>query len=235
MRQCTLCRRMVQEIHQPQMSDLPCERLPSDHHFVFATTGLDFIGRFPVSQCNREATRYVLLFICLVVRAVHLEIAKTMSTDSTMNCIRRFISRRGEPRNFLSNNRKSCVRSGSELKKGIEALRASNEFASKLHIHDIEFEWKLNPPLAPHFGGILVWLIQVFELSLYKVIGSRTLIHETLSTFTCKIESNMNSRPLTNTSSNINDPLPLTPNNILLGRPNVNFPPGVFSERNITI
>ena len=217
------------------MSDLPCERLPSEHHFVFATTGLDFIGHFPVSQCGRHATRYVLLFTCLVVRAVHLEIAENLSTDSTMNCIRRFISRRGKPKKFLSDNGKSFVSSCSELKKGIEALRASKEFASKLHILDIEIEWKFNPPLAPHFGGSWERLIQVFKLSLYKVIGSRTLTHETLSTFTCEIESNMNSRPLTYTLSDINDPLPLTPNHFLLGRPTVNFPPGVFSERKITI
>ena len=234
-RQCIPCRRMIQEIQQPQMSDLPCERLPSEHHFVFATTGLDFIGPFPVSQSGRHATRYVLLFTCLVVRAVHLEIAENLSTDSTMNCIRRFISRRGKPKKFLSDNGKSFVSSCSELKKGIEALRASKEFASKLHILDIEIEWKFNPPLAPHFGGIWERLIQVFKLSLYKVIGSRTLTHETLSTFTCEIESNMNSRPLTYTSSDINDPLPLTPNHFLLGRPTVNFPPGVFSERKITI
>ena len=233
-RQCIPCRRMIQDIQQPQMSDIPCERLPSEHHFVFATTGLDFVGPFPVSQCGRHATRYVLLFTCLVVRAVHLEIAENLSTDSTMNCIRRFISRRGKPKKFLSDNGKSFVSSCSEL-KGIEALRASKEFASKLHILDIEIEWKFNPPLAPHFGGSWERLIQVFKLSLYKVIGSRTLTHETLSTFTCEIESNMNSRPLTYTSSDINDPLPLTPNHFLLGRPTVNFPPGVFSERKITI
>ncbi|XP_075256676.1 uncharacterized protein LOC142349146 [Convolutriloba macropyga] len=99
-RQCIPCRRMIQEIQQPQMSDLPCKRLPSEHHFVFATTGLDFIGPFPVSQCGRHATRYVLLFTCLMVRAVHSEIAENLSTDSTMICIRRFISRRGKPKNF---------------------------------------------------------------------------------------------------------------------------------------
>ena len=100
-RQCILCRRMIQEIQQPQMSDLPCERLPSEHHFVFATTGLDFIGPFPVSQCGRHTTHYVLLFTCLVVRAVHLEIAENLSTDSTMNCIRRFISRWGKPKKIF--------------------------------------------------------------------------------------------------------------------------------------
>ena len=45
----------------------------------------------------------------------------------------------------------------------------------------------------------------------------------------------MNYRPLTYTSSDINDPLPLTPNHFVLGRSTVNFPPGVLSERKITI
>ena len=129
---------MIQEIQQPQMSDLPCEQLPSEHHFVFATTGFDFIGPFSVSQCGRHATRYVLLFTCLVVRAVHFEITENLSTDSTMNCIRRFISRRGKPKKFPSNNRKSFVSSCSELEKGIDALRASGEFASKQQWMKIE-------------------------------------------------------------------------------------------------
>ena len=72
-------------------------------------------------------------------------------------------------------------------------------------------------------------------MSLYKVNGSRTLTNETLSTFTCEKEFDVNSRPLTNTSSNINDPLPLTQNRFLLSRLTVNFPPGVFSEKKITI
>ena len=207
----------------------------SEHHFVFATTGLDFIGPFTVSQCGRHATRCVLLFTCLVVRAFYLEIAENLSTDSTMNCIRIFFSRRGKPKKFLSDNGKSLVSSCLELKKGIEALRATKEFASKLYILNIEIEWEFNPPLAPHFGRSWERSIQVFKLFLYKVIGSRTLTHETLSTSTCEIEFNMNSRPLAYTSSDINDPLPLTPNHFLLGRPTVNLPPGVFSERKITI
>ena len=42
-RQCIRCRRLIQEIWQPQIPDLPCERFPSEHHFVFATTALEFI------------------------------------------------------------------------------------------------------------------------------------------------------------------------------------------------
>ena len=103
-RQCIPCRRTIQEIHRPKTSDLPCERLASEQHFVFPTTRLDLIGLFPVFQFDRHATLYLLLFICLVVWAVHLEIAENLSTDSTMSFIRRFIGRRGKPRKVRSDN-----------------------------------------------------------------------------------------------------------------------------------
>ena len=105
------------------MSDLPSERLPLQNHFAFATTGLDFIGPFPKKQCGNLATRYILLFSGLVVRTVHLEISESLSS-------RRFISRRGKPKIFYSDNGKSPVGSCSELRKGIEALRSSREFSS---------------------------------------------------------------------------------------------------------
>ena len=38
----------------------------------------------------------------------------------------------------------------------------------------------------------------------------------------------MNSRPLTNVPSDINDPLPVMQNHCLLGRSSVNLPPGAF-------
>ena len=54
-------------------------------------------------------------------------------------------------------------------------------------------------------------------------------------TLVCEIESNMNSRPLTNVPSEINDPLPLTPNHFLLGRASVNYPPGLFETQKVTV
>ena len=144
-RQCHPCRWIAQEINPPQMSDLPGERLPLQNHFAFATTGLDFIGSFPIKHCGNFATRYILLFLCLVERAVHLEIFESLSTDFTTSCIRRFISCRGKPKIFNSDNVKSFVGTCSELRKGIEALRSSREFASKLHILDVEINWKFTP------------------------------------------------------------------------------------------
>ena len=137
-RQCIPCRRVAQENNPPQMSDRPIERLPPKNQFAFETTGLDFIGPFPIKQCGKFATRYFLLFWCLVVRAIPLEISERVSTESTMSCIRRFISRRRKPKSFYSDNGKSFVSSCSELREGIEALRSSRKFALKLHILDVD-------------------------------------------------------------------------------------------------
>ena len=99
----------------------------------------------------------------------------------------------------------------------------------------LEFEWVFNPPAAPQFSGSWERLVQIFKLSLYKIIGSKTLSDDILLTLVCEIESNMNSRSLNNFPSEINDPLPLTPNHFLLGRPSVNYPPGNFKTQKVTV
>ena len=235
-RHCLPCRRMQQDVSNPQMADLLKERLPKKNQFVFETTGLGFIGPFPVKNNGRLSSRYILLFICLVVRAVHLEVSIDLTTDSTINCIRRFISRRGKPNKFVSDCGKSFVDSNNDLQSSIVELKESKLLAAKLHSMNVEIDWKFDPPAAPHFGGILERLVQIFKLSLYKVFGSRTLTDEILSTVSCEIEASMNSRPLTNIPYDINDPLPLTPNHFLLGCSSVNLSPCVFigKEKNFS-
>ena len=117
--------------------------------------------------------RYVLLFTCLIIRAVHLEAPNGRSTDSTIKCIRRFVSRRGKPNKYFSDCGKSFVVSNNSHQSSIANLIASKLFAAKLHLVKIEILWKFNPPASPHFGGIWERLLQIFKLS-YKVIGSRT-------------------------------------------------------------
>ena len=226
---------MIQEVAAAQMADLPEFKLPRDNHQVFQTTGLDFVGLFPVKENGRNRPRNILLFTCLVVCAVHLEVAVDLTTESAINCIRRFISRRGKPKKSFPIAENLLLDQITLLQSSIASLRNSHDFASHLHLMQVETEWVFNPPAAPHFGGSWERLVQIFKLSLYKVIGSRTLSDDILWTLVCEIESNMNSRPLTNVTSEINDPLPLTPNQFLLGRASVNYPPGLFETQKVTV
>jgi hypothetical protein len=56
------------------------------------------------------------------------------------------------------------------------------------------------------------------------------LTDEILSTFLCEVENIINSRPLTKMNSDIHDPTPITPNDLLLLRGKSVAPPGKFVE-----
>ena len=65
--------------------------------------------------------RYGVLFTCLSTRAIHLEVAHSLDTDSFINAMRRFIARRGQPEEVRSDNGGNFVRGERELREAIEA------------------------------------------------------------------------------------------------------------------
>ena len=79
--------------------------------------------------------------------------------------------------------------------------------------------WKMNPPLAPHFGGIWERLIQSAKRTLLIILGSQQLKAEVFQTIVAETERLLNSRPITYVSSDTNDEEALTPNHFLLRRP----------------
>ena len=78
------------------MSDLPPERdTPDEPPFSFV--GVDFFGTFMVKVGRSQVKRYGCIFTWLAVRAVHIEIAHSLESDSFINALQRFICRRGQP------------------------------------------------------------------------------------------------------------------------------------------
>ena len=77
----------------------------------------------------------------------------------------------------------------------------------------------MNPPLAPHFGGIWETLIQSAKRTLLIILGSQQLKAEVFQTIVAETEGLLNSRPITYVSSDTNDEEALTPNHFLLRRP----------------
>lgn len=63
----------------------------------FTYTGLDYFGPLEVTVGRHREKRHVALFTCLTSRAVHLEVAASLSTDSAIYALRRFIAQRGCP------------------------------------------------------------------------------------------------------------------------------------------
>ena len=84
--QCSLCQRRHVQPRPPKMAGLPRDRLLVTSPFT--NVGVDYFGPMEVTQLRRRLKRYGCLFTCLVTRAVHLEVAFSLETDSFLMCLR---------------------------------------------------------------------------------------------------------------------------------------------------
>ena len=87
---CFGCRRLRQLPMQQRMADLPTERLTPDLP-PFSNVGVDYFGPFLVKSRRSRVKRYGCIFTCMACRAVHIEVAHTLDTDSFLCAVSRFI------------------------------------------------------------------------------------------------------------------------------------------------
>ena len=225
---CFECRRFRAVGLRPIMADLPEVRFQdSSLPAVFTNVGLDYLGPFAVMHGDKELKTYICLFTCLVTRAIHLEIAEELSTDNCIRTTRRFISRRGQPRVLMSDNATNFLGSRKQLR--LKPLQLDHDFIRSNHLNQ-SIEWRLNPPSAPHFGGVWERLVQIVKRVLLINLGSAKLTPDVFSTIVTKAECLVISRPLTHVRSDNKDDDSLTPNHFLLGRPFANVPTILFQE-----
>ena len=106
---------------QPYMSSLPSCRFrdADNNHYPFRSLGIDFIGPFEVVEKRNMEKRYVCLFTCLVSRPVHFEVAGSLSQDSCMSAIRRFVAIRGVPEIIYSDNATNFLGTKKEIRQAL--------------------------------------------------------------------------------------------------------------------
>ena len=171
--------------------------------------------------------RYGVLFTCLTTRAVHIELAHSLSTDSFVNALRRFISRRGQVREMRSDNGTNFVGAERELRDEINKWNQQQIHDELLQHH---IKWKFNPPGASHHDGVWERQIRSIRQILRSLLLSQAVDEEGLATLLCEVEAILNNRPLTPPSDDPLDLDPLTPNHLLLLRSSPRLPPGAFSS-----
>ena len=157
-----------------------------------------------------------------------MESCPDLKNDTFLNALSRFTARRGSPKTIYSDNGKTFVGAGNELKKCLKELD-QNKIETKLAVNEIE--WKSNPPYGPHFGGAWERLIQIAKRTILIILGSKKLTLDLFNTILTETETMLNSRPLTNVADNTDNEEPLTPNHFLIQRPFSNLPPGTFDDR----
>ena len=165
-------------------------------------------------------------------RAVHIEVANSLDTDSCLNALRRFICRRGQVKRIRSDNGTNFVGAQRELK---EALAKMNQQRIQGALLQKGIQWSFNPPGASHHGGVWERLIKSVRQVLHAVLKQQTLDDEGLRTLLCEVEAILNSRPITTVSNDPQDLEPLTPNHILLWNTKPILPPGVFDKNDLYV
>ena len=197
----------------PYMADLPAGRVAYDQP-PFSHCGVDLFGPLQIKQGRKRLKRWVVLFTCLTVRCVHLEVVENADTDAFINALRRFVNRRACPKVLYSDNGTNFKGASSELKEFISQFdhEQIENFSTSIHM-----KWKFNPPAAPHMGGAWERLVRSTKEVLSGLMETKVLTDDQLYTLLTEVESILNSRPITHLSDNPDDLDPLTPNHILLG------------------
>ncbi|XP_052387105.1 uncharacterized protein LOC127933996 [Carassius gibelio] len=229
LKSCLQCRKLRAKPQAQQMANLPDSRVtPCEPPFT--RVGIDYFGPFLIKKARSEQKRYGCLFTCLTTRAIHLEVAHTLDTDSFINALQRFIARRGSPSEIRSDNGTNFVGGLRELRKAISEW---NQQKISDYLLQNNVKWIFNPPAASHMGGVWERQIRTVRSILNTVLLQQAPDDEGLTTLFCCVEAIVNGRPITKLSDDPSDPLPLTPNHLLLLRSGPTLPPGAFVKQDV--
>ena len=103
------------------MAQLPCPRV-SPCAPPFSSVGVDFFGPILVKVKRSHAKRYGFVFTCLAIRAVHIEVAHALTSDSFIQAFTRFVSRRGSPGEIFSDNGTNFTGAETEINVALKQL-----------------------------------------------------------------------------------------------------------------
>ncbi len=219
---CVLCKR-----HQglpyaiPPAPPLPKERLTEGHPFSYI--GIDHMGPLYVKDRDGKSSYkvWICIFTCAVIRAIHLEIVLSLSTEHFLEALRRFVARRGMPKTIISDNARNFTLARKTLHAAWEATmtdHAVSDFTARQGI-----EWKFITEYAPWMGGFYERMIGSVKRSLKKSMNQPSLTLTQLQTIATEVEAVTNSRPLMIMETNFDDHQSLTPSHFLIGHQKTAF------------
>lgn len=171
----------------PNTPALPAERVNLTTPFAF--TGMDYFGPVFVQTNLGKQKRWIALFTCLAIRAIHLEVVNDLTAEQCLLGLKRFIAVRGKPNLIVSDN-------ASQFKLVSEILTDPQCTRDRLR-------WKFIPQLAPWHGGVYERLIALVKNCLKRTLEKHLLQDGQLLTVIKEVEAVVNTRPLTAVGSEI--------------------------------
>ncbi|KAL0803272.1 hypothetical protein ABMA28_017250 [Loxostege sticticalis] len=208
---CQVCKIRRAKALPPLMGQLPDFRVKEGGR-PFTHTGVDYFGPMLVKIGRRQEKRWGVIYTCLVVRAVYVDLVADLTASSAILSLRRFIARRGCPAVIFSDNATTFRGADRELKQAVLNMDQSEllRFTSTRSI-----EWRYISPNAPHMGGCWERMVRSIKTALRYTLKERVPSEYTLLTLLAEAENFVNSRPLTYVPLETDDSPPLTPNDFL--------------------
>jgi hypothetical protein len=193
---CVSCKKMYAKPEVQKMADLPNDRVDPSPPFTYC--GVDLFGPWYIKDGRKELKRYGVIFTCMSCRAVHIETTTSLTTDSFINALRRFLAIRDPTRQLRSDNGTNFVGAEKELEKAF--VQMDHHVIGDFLLKDMcdYFPFKMNAPSASHTGG--VWERQIRSVrrimsALLADFGSQ-LNDESLRTLLHEVSAIINSIPL---------------------------------------
>lgn len=216
---CVPCTRSRGVLCSQRMANLPEPRVTRSRPFQHV--GVDYAGPVAVKSFGGRGFRahkaYIAVFVCLSIRAIHLELVFDYTSNTFLAAFKRFCARRGQPTTLYSDNGTTFVGASRELGRSFGKLQQDPNLATFLLNDGIE--WKFIPPSSPHFGGLWEAGVKSVKFHLHRIIGDHTLSGEEFATLLCQVEACLNFRPIAGFSDDPDDLSYLTPGHFLIGAP----------------
>jgi hypothetical protein len=221
-RSCVKCVRMQTAPASQPMEYLPRLRVKPARPFL--SCGVDYAWPFLICQGGKRSKTnvkcYAALFICLVTRAIHIELVSDLTSEAFIAALRRFMARRWRSHNIYIDNGtyfKGANNTLYELRKVLNSDTFQEEFNNLMTTEGVR--WHFIPPDSPHFGGLWEDGIKSMKHHIRRVISNACISFEEMCTILTQIKACLNSRPLCQILSDPKDLQALTPGHFLIWCP----------------
>ncbi|XP_061704588.1 uncharacterized protein LOC133515953 [Cydia pomonella] len=222
---CVVCARQRAITRTQIMGDLPKVRITQARPFLHS--GVDFAGPIQVLMSRGRGAKsnkaYIAIFVCMVVKCIHLELVGDMTSESFIGAYKRFVARRGRCTHLWSDQGRNFV--GADKDLTIAWTESNLQLPERLSsiLADDGTQWHFIPPYSPNFGGLWEAGVKSVKFHLKRILTAN-LTFEELSTTLCEIEACLNSRPLIPVDTTDPDVEVLTPGHFLIGEAPVTIP-----------
>ena len=146
LRKCVKCRKSEGKKQQQLMGNLPPSRCNAAKPFFH--TGVDYTGFVDLKANKGRGIKtlkgYIAIFICMVTKAIHLELVSDLTSSAFLAALRRMSARRGAPGHLYSDNGTNFVGANRELNEQWQQLKHMHDDSFFKEITDMNIEWHFN-------------------------------------------------------------------------------------------